>query len=122
MGWRKGHEPKHDGKNIAEATSVWQLDWEGKARVVGNEHPTQKPFELFAIPIRKHTRRGDVCYEPFSGSGSQIIAAEREGRRCFAIEIEPRFVDVAVRRWEGLTGSTAIRDEAALAMQAAGSG
>ncbi len=107
MGWRKGHKPKHDGKNTADATSVWQLDWEGKARVVGNDHPTQKPLELFAIPMRKHTKRGDVCYEPFSGSGSQIIAAEREGRRCFSIEIEPYFVDVAVRRWEELTGGSA---------------
>ncbi len=109
MGWRKGHKPKHDGKNTAEVTSVWELDWEGKARVVGNQHPTQKPVELFAIPMRKHTKRGDICYEPFSGSGSQIIAAEREGRRCFAIEIEPRFVDVAVARWQELTGKAAER-------------
>jgi DNA modification methylase len=111
MGWRKGHKPKHDGKNTAEATSVWQLDWEGKARVVGNEHPTQKPVELFAIPMRKHTKRGDVCYEPFAGSGSQLIAAEREGRACYALEVEPHFCDVVVRRWEELTKQKAGRAE-----------
>jgi len=56
---------------------------------------------------------GDVCYEPFSGSGSQIVAAEQLGRRCFAMEIEPRYVDVAVRRWEEHTGKKAERVAAA---------
>ncbi len=48
--------------------------------------------------MRKHTQAGDVCYEPLGGSGSQIIAAEKTGRRCFAIEIEPVFCDVVRRR------------------------
>ncbi len=107
MGWVSGSQPDHDGAQ--QFDSVWNVDWEGKARVVGNEHPTQKPVELFARPIRKHTRTGEVCFEPFSGSGSQIIAAEQLGRRCFAIEIEPRFVDVAVKRWEAFTGQKADR-------------
>ncbi len=108
MGWRQGHKPVHDGKNDGGLSSVWELDWEGKARVVGNEHPTQKPVELFAIPMRKHTQRGGLCYEPFSGSGSQLVAGEREGRTVYAMEIEPRFVDVAIGRWEQLTGKTAV--------------
>ena len=54
-----------------------------------------------------HTRPNDLCYEPFSGSGSQLIAAEQLGRRCYAIELEPRFVDVAISRWEKLTGKKA---------------
>ena len=57
--------------------------------------------------MRQHTRAGDVCYEPFSGSGTQIIAAEQLGRVCLAVEIEPRYVDVAVRRWKTLTGKPA---------------
>ena len=85
-----------------------QVDWEGKARIVGNEHPTQKPLELFARPIRKHTKPGDLCFEPFSGSGSQIIAAAKEGRRCYAIEIEPAFVDVARRRWTKFARSAGV--------------
>lgn len=105
MGWRKGSQPAHDGKH--EHSSVWEIDWQGKARIVGNEHPTQKPVEIFARPIEKHTRPGGVCFEPFSGSGSQIIAAEQLGRRCYAIEIEPVFVDVAVRRWQKATGKEA---------------
>ena len=54
-----------------------------------------------------HTRPDALCYEPFSGSGSQLIAVEQLGRRCYAIELEPRFVDVAVSRWERLTGKKA---------------
>jgi DNA modification methylase len=59
--------------------------------------------------MRKHTKPGQVCFEPFSGSGSQLIAGEQEGRRVFAMEISPAFVDVAVRRWEKITGKTATR-------------
>ena len=73
-----------------------------------NEHPTTKPVELFARPMRKHTKPGDICFEPFCGSGSQIIACERLGRRCRAIEISPAYVDVAIRRWEGATGKKAV--------------
>ena len=78
-----------------------------KARVSKNEHPTQKPVEIFARPMRKHTRARDIVFEPFSGSGSQLVAAEQLSRRCRAIEIEPVFVDVAIRRWQNLTGRDA---------------
>jgi DNA modification methylase len=105
MGWKKGEQPEHDGQH--EFDSVWEVDWDGKARLVGAEHPTSKPPELFMRPMRKHTKPGDVCFEPFSGSGSCIIAAEKLGRRCRAIEISPVFVDVAIRRWEKATGKEA---------------
>jgi DNA modification methylase len=107
MGWVKGSQPNHDGDQ--SFNSVWEIDWEGKARIVGNEHPTQKPVEIFARPIRKHTKIGDICFEPFSGSGSQLIAAEQLQRRCFAMELSPIFVDVAVSRWEKFTGRKAER-------------
>ena len=107
MGWRRGSMPEHDSDH--EYNSVREIDWEGKSRIVGNEHPTQKPVEIVARPMRKHTRPGDRCYEPFSGSSSQIIAAESLGRRCCAMELEPVFVDVAVRRWEKYSGRTARR-------------
>ncbi len=71
--------------------------------------PTQKPVEVFARPMRKHTLAGEVCYEPFAGSGSQIIAAEKLHRKCRALEIAPTFVDVAIRRWEKATGNHATR-------------
>jgi len=58
--------------------------------------------------MEQHTRGGEVVLEPFSGSGSQLIAAERLRRRCRAMEISPAFVDVAVRRWEQATGKQAV--------------
>jgi DNA modification methylase len=79
-----------------EHTSVWLINQQGESDGI---HPTQKPVEIFARPISYHTTVGDICFEPFSGSGSQIIAAAQKGRRCYAMEIEPAFVDVARRRW-----------------------
>ena len=54
--------------------------------------------------MRQHTKAGDLCYEPFSGSGSQIIAGEREGRRVNALEISPAYVAVTLERWAEATG------------------
>ena len=126
FGWRKGNRPffrvghksvgtvwttqflrSCDPETPAFYTDVWEVDYEGRKRPESGMHPTVKPTEVFAIPMRVHTRPGDICYEPFSGSGSQIIAAERVNRRCFAIELQPVFVDVAVRRWEEFTGKKA---------------
>lgn len=91
-------------------SDVWELDWEGKKRGSNvAEHPTVKPTEVFAIPMRVHTQVGDICFEPFCGSGSQIIAGERLNRRVFAMELEPFFVDVAVKRWEEFTGKKAVK-------------
>ena len=84
-------------------STVWQID---KPRKSETGHSTQKPVECMERPIRNH--EGDV-YDPFSGSGTTIIAAEREKRRCYAMEIEPAYVDVAVARWEAFTGRTATR-------------
>ena len=91
-------------------STVWEVDWEGKQRIVGNEHPTQKPVRLFTIPMEQHTKPGAVVLETFSGSGSQLIAAEKLGRRCRAMEISPAFVDVAIRRWEKATDQEAVLD------------
>ena len=105
--WPVGYDKSGDPTTPEYYTDVWELDYEGKKRPVGIEHPTVKPVEVFAIPMRVHTRTGDICYEPFCGSGSQIIAAEKLDRRCFAMEKEPVFVDVAIERWEQWTGQKA---------------
>ena len=70
-------------------------------------HPTIKPVSLITDAIRDVSQRGDIVLDPFSGSGSTIIAAERSGRRARAIELDPVFCDVAVRRWQSFTGKTA---------------
>jgi DNA modification methylase len=74
-------------------------------------HGTQKPVRLFEIPITNHTGVGEAVYDPFSGSGTAIIAAERLGRRSLAMEIDPKYVQVAVTRWETLTGGKARRQQ-----------
>lgn len=76
-------------------TTVWDIKRIPSGRY---GHPMQKPIELFSIPIQNHLREGEICYEPFSGSGSQLIAAQKLSRRCFAIEICEKYVDVAVLR------------------------
>jgi len=71
------------------------------------DHPTQKPVELMRRPLLNHTKRGESVYDPFLGSGTTLAAAEITERVCFGIELEPRYVDCAVTRWQGLTGGKA---------------
>jgi DNA modification methylase len=106
FGWRRGNMPKH-GHGAMD--TVWELDWEGKARIT-TFHPTSKPPRVFEIPMEQHTKRNDIVLEPFSGSGSQLIAAEKLVRRCFGMEIAPAFVDGTIKRWEQATGKKATLD------------
>jgi len=85
-------------------TTVWQIDREGDYR-----HPTQKPVALFSRALRNSTIRGERVWDGFVGSGTTVIACEQLGRRCFAMEIDPKYCDVAVQRWETYTGKKAVR-------------
>jgi DNA modification methylase len=105
MGWRQGHMPPKDRRPPPNQTTVWEIDQAGEDRP---DHPTPKPLEIFTRPHEYHLKPGEIALEPFSGSGSQIMAAEKTGRRCFAVEQAPGFVDVAVRRWEKATGKRAV--------------
>lgn len=107
MGWVRGQRPPFYGAR--NQATVWNVDYDGKKNAVGRVHPAQKPVGLFTPPILNHCRAGEIAFEPFSGSGSQIIAAEMLGRKCYAIEIAPGFCDVAVARWEQATGKKARR-------------
>jgi DNA modification methylase len=77
-------------------------------------HPTVKPVALVADAMRDCSRRGDIVLDLFGGSGTTLLAAERVGRRAFMLEIEPRFVDVAIRRWQTFSGKDAICAETGL--------
>ena len=70
-------------------------------------HSTQKPVECMRRPIENNSSPGQAVYEPFSGSGTTIIAAEMTGRCCHAVELSPAYIDVAVRRWQDFTGEAA---------------
>jgi len=100
FGWLKGKKPPKE--TVDYGRTVWEI--EGLNNDERPDHPTPKPLDCFSIPMRQHTKVGDVCYEPFSGSGSQIIAGEREGRRVYAMEISPAYVAVTLERWAEATG------------------
>ena len=72
-------------------------------------HGTQKPVRLFEMPIRNHTTRGAWVFDPFVGSGTAIIAAEKTQRRSVAMEIDPVYVQAAIDRWERFTGRQATK-------------
>jgi DNA modification methylase len=71
-------------------------------------HPTVKPIAMIADAIRDVTDRGDIVLDPFLGSGTAIIAAERTGRRCYGLELDPLYVDTAILRWQKITGRAAV--------------
>jgi hypothetical protein len=70
-------------------------------------HPTVKPVAMVADAILDCTARGEVVLDPFLGSGTSVIAAERVGRRCYGLELDPLYVDTVVRRWQAFTGDHA---------------
>jgi len=74
------------------------------------DHPTQKPVELMRRPILNHLKRGELVYEPFLGSGTTLAAAELTERVCMSIELDPKYIDVAVQRWQTLAGKKATLD------------
>ena len=98
MGWIKGNKPPRETPDYER--SVWEI--EGLNNDERPDHPTPKPLECFAIPMRQHTNKGGLCYEPFSGSGSQLIAGEQLGRRVYGLEISPAYCDVIAQRWLAL--------------------
>ena len=86
-------------------TTLWQIPKPQKSET---GHSTQKPVECMKRPIENNSSPGQAVYEPFSGSGTTIIAAEMTGRACYAIELNPAYVDVAVKRWQDFTGQKAV--------------
>jgi DNA modification methylase len=88
-------------------TTVWDI---AKPHKSETGHSTQKPVECMKRPIENNSSPGQAVYEPFSGSGTTIIAGEMTGRSIHAIELSPAYVDVAVKRWEAFTGNKAIHE------------
>jgi hypothetical protein len=79
------------------------------------DHPTQRPVELMRRPILNHTKRGELIYEPFSGSGTTLAAAELTDRVCCGLELDPKYIDVIVQRWEQLRGKKQLSRQMAAA-------
>jgi len=99
---RKGKAGQYDGGR--KQTTLWQIE---KPRKSETGHGTQKPVECMKRPIENNSSPGQAVYEPFSGSGTTIIAGEMTGRSVYAVELNPAYVDVAVKRWQEFTGQAA---------------
>lgn len=101
-GWREG--VKRHWSGARDQGDVWFID-----KPIKNDlHPTMKPVELVMRALRNSSQRGDIVLDPFLGSGSTLIAAERTGRICYGIELDPRYVDTIIRRWQIHTGDEAV--------------
>lgn len=113
---KKGNAPHTNnvelGKHGRYRTNVWDyagINTFGKDRMKDlADHPTVKPTALVADAIRDVTHPGEIVLDAFMGSGTAILACERTKRRAYGIEIEPGYVDVAIRRWEAMTGEKAV--------------
>jgi len=99
------------GKHGRYRTNVWNyagVNSFGKNQENLKYHPTVKPVELVKDAILDATKRNQIVLDAFLGSGTTLLAAEQSGRVCYGIELEPLYVDTAIRRWEELTGKSAI--------------
>ena len=102
-GWKDGAARLFSGGRGQD--TVWEIPRPRRSE----EHPTMKPVELVARALQNSSGQRDLVYEPFAGSGTTIIAAEQTGRRCVAIEIDPRYAQVSIERWEAFTGQKAVK-------------
>lgn len=105
-GWTEG--AAHLWNSDRKQTTVLYFDRPAKSE----DHPTMKPVALFAYLMQNSSARDAAVYDPFMGSGTTLMAAEQLGRTAYGMELDPRFVDVIVRRWETLTGQKATRNPA----------
>jgi DNA modification methylase len=120
--FRVGEEPHLNnvqlGRHGRSRSNVWHyagVNTFRAGRLADLEcHPTVKPVTLVADAMRDCTRRGDIVLDTFCGSGTTILAAERVGRRAYTLEVEPRFVDVAIKRWQAFSRKDAIHAETGL--------
>jgi site-specific DNA-methyltransferase (adenine-specific) len=102
-GWRDG--AAHYFLDDRTQDSVWEIPRPTRSEV----HPTMKPVELVERAIRNSSRPGDTVYDPFCGSGTTLVAAEKSGRTCLALEIDPTYAQVAIERWQTFAGQSAER-------------
>jgi hypothetical protein len=100
-GWPQGTE--HYWCGARDQGDVWHFDKPTK----NDLHPTMKPVALIERAIRNSSKRRDIVLDPFGGSGSTLIAAEKTGRQARLVELDPKYVDVIIRRWQDWTGGAA---------------
>jgi site-specific DNA-methyltransferase (adenine-specific) len=102
-GWKEG--AAHNWYNDRKQTTVLEFN----RPTANREHPTMKPVELIAYQIENSSKGGDLVFDPFGGSGTTLMACEQLDRKCYTMELDPKYCDVIVKRWEALTGKQAKR-------------
>lgn len=103
-GWSEG---SHKWYSDRKQTTVLEFDRPKRSEM----HPTMKPVPLFDYLIKNSSNKGDIVLDSFGGSGTTIIACEQNGRRGYLMEIDPKYCDVIIDRWESLTGQKAVRED-----------
>ena len=106
-GWKEG-KGKHNFYGDRTKTSIWNIKRDSTTQY---KHPTQKPVELVKEAILNSSKEKDIIFDPFSGSGSTLIACEKLNRICYGIELDTKFVDVIIQRWQQFTGKEAIHEQ-----------
>jgi DNA modification methylase len=106
-GWKEG-KGKHNFYGDRTKTSIWNVKRDSTTQY---KHPTQKPVELVKEAILNSSKEKDIIFDPFSGSGSTLIACEKLNRICYGIELDTKFVDVIIQRWQQFTGKEAIHEQ-----------
>ena len=100
-GWKDKTSHKFYGDR--KGTSVWEFDRPMKSDL----HPTMKPVSLLEKAIKNSSKSEDIIYEPFCGSGSTLIACEKTNRICYGVELDPKYCDIIIKRWENFAGKKA---------------
>lgn len=100
-GWKDGGSHQFFGGR--NQTTVWDIDKPTKS----TDHPTMKPIALIVKGIENSSKSEDLIFDPFLGSGSTLIACEQTNRICYGVELDPKYCDVIIKRWENLTGEKA---------------
>ncbi|MGZ5864922.1 MAG: DNA methyltransferase [Xanthobacteraceae bacterium] len=106
--WRPGQS---NWTGDRKQTTLWTIP--NRDQDADTVHGTQKPVECMRRPILNNSWENDAVYDPFLGSGTTLIAAESVNRLCFGVELEPLYVDVAIKRWQAFTGKQATRADGA---------
>lgn len=101
-GWKAG--AGHLWASDRKQTTILSFDRPSRSA----EHPTMKPVALFDYQIQNNTKKEDVVLDTFAGSGTTVVACEQNGRNAYCMELDPKYIDVIINRWENLTGETAV--------------
>jgi DNA modification methylase len=105
---------KSNWKGDRKQTTVWDCDAPNRSGSSSKddktEHPTQKPVELFSRAITHHTNPGEYVYDPFAGSGTLMVACEKTQRRALMMELDPKYCDIIIQRYENYSGKKAVRE------------